>query len=211
MLVSFSTVCLLTYIGLTTNYLGGEEHLMKSELREGTTQIKQHVEELLNQESYRRVDEEVSDWNTNDIARLAEESTYELASEPNSNPVLSPSAVEQAQPQERVVSDTSSETNEDDPFLDQSDDDEGDEDNNNDEEEEEGGGTGQITEIVLRKEDAFEVRSNGYVELIEALDEANKNSGIRKSVILKEKPKASEKIKDGKIQVKLDLFKFIKK
>lgn len=59
--------------------MGGEEELLKDELKSGHEKIKEHIKKLLAGQSYHQVDPSVSDWNQKDIDQLEEKTTYELS------------------------------------------------------------------------------------------------------------------------------------
>ena len=200
---------IITYaiLGLTTNYLGGDEHLMKAELQEGALGVKKHVESLLNQEAFRQIDAEISDWNVDDATRVTEATTYDISSESDNQQNPSPASVlndnYQVELKVEDASDTSSDDNEN-PFLDYSDDDSSSSDEGDNKHKEN-------NHNVLNELEISDGRYDGYIDFLEPLDRVNDQIGTRKKVSMVTQTETSGKKKDGKIQVKLDQFKFVKK
>jgi len=66
------------FLGLTTNYFGGEEDLMKPELRDNAQKPQEYLKELLREQRYLDIDTELSDWNVEDLDKIDSGTTYDL-------------------------------------------------------------------------------------------------------------------------------------
>jgi len=77
-----SIFCLKTkeifFLGLTTNYFGGEEDLMKPELRDNAQKSQEYLKELLRERRYLDIDAELSDWNVEDLDKIDSGTTSDL-------------------------------------------------------------------------------------------------------------------------------------